>query len=290
MTKMTVKTAAKINLALDVTGKLPDGYHTIESVFQTVGIYDTVSVELTDRDEITIECSTPGVPCDDRNLAYRAVQLFCKFNGLKNLGCHIKIEKNIPSQAGMGGGSSDGAAVFYILNRLTEKNHSPEYMRLYTMKLGADVPFFLIGGTAYVSGIGQNIQPIADYSGKIFVIAKGKDGVSTAEAYKNIDMLENPFHPDTNSLVNAINSGAADEYKYFGNIFEEAINLESVDIIKQSMTQKGALSSVMTGSGSAVFGLFRDYKTAEDCAVYLKEMGYFAEVCESVNQSFIEIK
>ncbi len=287
--KMTVKAAAKVNLALDVTGKLTNGYHTIESVFQTVGIYDTISVELNDSGKITLECSQPDVPCDERNLAYRAARLFCENNNIDKLGCHIKIEKNIPSQAGMGGGSSDGAAVFYILNRLTGKNNSPAEMLRYTMKLGADVPFFLIGGTAYVSGIGENIQPINDYSGRIFVVAKGADGVSTAEAYKNIDMLENPVHPNTTALVKSINDGGDDAYKYFANLFEDAIHLDAVTLIKEIMLQNGALSSIMTGSGSAVFGLFSDIHSAEKCAAELRKKVCFAEVCQTVAEAFIEL-
>lgn len=286
---MRIKAAAKINLALDVTGVLPNGYHSIESVFQTVGIYDEVEVELAGSGIITLNCEQPEafmaadkIPCDERNIAYKAADKLLRDNSL-NCGCRIHIKKGIPSQAGMGGGSTDAAAVLYCLQKLTGKSISaPE-------KLGADVPFFLTGGTAYVEGIGEKIVPIADFSGKILVIAKGAEGVSTAVAYRAIDMLENPPHPQTRELVQAIQTAPDEAYRYFGNLFESAVNLGEVADIKARMLSHGALSSAMTGSGSAVFGLFSDRKSAEICKRELAENGFFSQVCETVANSFTEI-
>lgn len=291
---MKIKTPAKINLALDVTGKLDNGYHSIESVFQTVGIYDEVTVELTDGD-ISISCEVPEqfadsdpIPYDERNIAYKAAKYFFEQHDIKS-GCRIHIKKGIPSQAGMGGGSSDAAAVLYCLSKLTGKEIiSPE-------KLGADVPFFLTGGTAYVSGIGEKITPIADYKG-YFVIAKGKQGVSTAEAYRKIDALVNPVHPQVDKLVESINNSPENAYKYFGNLFEDAVQLDEVNKIKSVMLESNALSSVMTGSGSAVFGLFGNSfheccnSNAEWCANQLAYSGFYARICTSVNKSFIEME
>ncbi|MCR5599184.1 MAG: 4-(cytidine 5'-diphospho)-2-C-methyl-D-erythritol kinase [Ruminococcus sp.] len=286
---MKVKTAAKINLALDVTGKLPNGYHTLESVFQTVGLYDEVTVELTES-SIELSCEVPEefaaadpIPCDERNIAYKAAKLFFEENGM-DCGCRIHIKKGIPSQAGMGGGSTDAAAVLYCLGELTGKSVSkPE-------KLGADVPFFLTGGTAYVEGIGERITPIADYSGRILVIAKGGEGVSTAEAYRNIDSLVSPLHPQAQKLADTIGEAPDEAYRYFGNLFEEAVQLREVDEIKSLMLQNGALSAVMTGSGSAVFGLFTDRGKADICAEKLRGAGSFAAVCETVPESFLKIE
>ncbi len=284
---MKVKTPAKINLALDVTGKLDNDYHSIKSVFQTVGIYDEITIELTESD-INISCEVPEnfadsdpIPCDERNIAYKAATFFFEQHGIKS-GCRIHIKKGIPSQAGMGGGSSDAAAVLYCLSKMTGKEIiSPE-------KLGADVPFFLTGGTAYVSGIGEKITPIADYSEKIFVIAKGKQGVSTAEAYRKIDSLVNPVHPQTDKLVESIENSPENAYKYFGNLFEDAIQLDEVKTIKSVMLESHALSSVMTGSGSAVFGLFSNLLMAESCYNQLFNSGFYVEICKSVNKSFTE--
>ncbi|MCM1506079.1 MAG: 4-(cytidine 5'-diphospho)-2-C-methyl-D-erythritol kinase [Ruminococcus flavefaciens] len=289
---MKIKVPAKINLALDVTGKLENGYHTIESVFQTVSIYDEITVELTDSG-ISLTCEVPEqfadsdpIPCDERNIAYKSARKFFDDNSL-DIGCRIHIKKGIPSQAGMGGGSADSAGVLYCLSKLTGKPIiSPE-------KLGADVPFFLTGGTAYVTGIGEKITPIPDYKG-YFVIAKGKEGVSTAEAYRKIDSLVNPVHPQTDKLVEAIKNSPENAHKYFGNLFEDAINLDEVNTIKSTMLECNALSAVMTGSGSAVFGFFGNKfhdcaDIAEWCARELLYSGFYARVCTAVDKSFIEI-
>ena len=284
---MKVKAAAKINLALDVTGKLKNGYHTIESVFQTVSLYDEVTVEL--ADSISIECELPEsfekadpIPCDERNIAFKAAKKFFEAANIDS-GCRIHIKKGIPSQAGMGGGSTDAAAVIYCLNELTKAAMTSGQLEEIGAKIGADVPFFFTGGTAYVSGIGEKIVPIADYSGRILVIAKGTHGVSTAEAYGAVDALNEPVHPKVSSLKNAIENEPNEAYKYFGNLFEDAIKLDEVDQIKIVMNQNGALNSVMTGSGSAVFGIFSDSEQAEICRQKLSELSFFAVVCQTIS-------
>lgn len=291
---MKIKTAAKINLALDVTGRLDNGYHLIESVFQTVGLYDEITVEL-DDEGISISCELPEmfeksdpIPCDERNIAYKAAKLFFETAGISS-GCNIHIRKGIPSQAGMGGGSTDAAAVIYCLSKLTGERFSAAEMAAMGKKIGADVPFFFIGGTAFVGGIGEEITPLPDYSGRILVIAKGSEGVSTGEAYARIDALTEPAHPDTKGLVDSLRTASESAHRFFGNLLEQAVQLSEVDSLKIAMLSMGALSSVMTGSGSAVFGLFSDRTAADDCAVKLRAQGYFAQVCETVSNSFIEI-
>lgn len=287
---VTVKAAAKINLVLDVVGKLPDGYHAIESVFQTVGIYDRVSVEISDKFQgITVSCEVPAefseadpIPCDERNIAYKAAKAFLDETGLE-MGCRIHIVKNIPSQAGMGGGSSDAAAVLFCLQRMTGRSLShPE-------KLGADVPFFLTGGTAYVEGIGEKITKIADYDRQILVIAKGREGVSTGAAYGAVDALEAPIHPSASAMAEAISSASDNAYKLVGNIFEEAVHLPEVAEIKSEMLRSGAGSAAMTGSGSAVFGIFHSQLQAASCAEALESRGFYAKVCRTVAESFTDV-
>lgn len=299
---MKVKTAAKINLVLDVYDyKRPDGYHEIESIFQTVSIYDEVTVELIEN-EIEITCEVPEkfassdtIPCDERNIAYKAAKRFIDENNLET-GCRIHIKKGIPSQAGMGGGSTDAAAVLFCLNKLTGKTFSaPE-------KLGADVPFFLTGGTAYVSGIGEKIFKINDYLGKIIVIAKGNECVSTAKAYGLLDELREEYrrlygdsaHIHYNKkyppvYVKLMINNGKNVSEYVRNSFEDAIHLEEVDDIKAKMMKSGAETSCMTGSGSAVFGIFDDAEKAQSCAELLENDGYFSQVCEPVPESFIII-
>lgn len=290
---MKIKTAAKINLALDVIGRLPDGYHSIEGVFQTVGLYDEIEVNISD--DIAVSCELPeefasadSIPCDERNIAYKAAKLFIGAYG--GTGCSIHIKKGIPSQAGMGGGSTDAAAVLHCMNVLSGSPASDTELAALGKKLGADVPFFFTGGTAYVGGIGEKVQKIADYSGHILVIAKGREGVSTAEAYRSIDALTAPVHPQTDKLVQALEETPDAAYKYFGNLFEQAITLAEVDDIKSKMMSDGALNAVMTGSGSAVFGLFTDRSTAEKCARALADPDYFAAVCETAAESFVTVE
>lgn len=282
---MKIKTPAKINLALDVCGILENGYHSIKSVFQTVGLYDDVSVELNDSGEINVSCILPEefaqadpVPDGEKNIAFKAARLF--LDTIKSdKGCDIVINKGIPSQAGMGGGSTDAAAVISCLNELTGAGLDIPALEAVGKKIGADVPFFFTGGTAYVSGIGEEIIPLPDYSGRILVIAKGVQGVSTAQAYKAVDGLEAPVHPDAEKLAEIIRNDPDNAYHYFGNLFEDAIDLDEVSQIKNTMKSMGALSPVMTGSGSAVFGLFNDNNTAQKCCENLSEKGFFAKVC-----------
>jgi len=285
MRKLTVKTPAKINLILDVTGKLPNGYHTIESIFQTVDIFDVLTVELTDSG-IELTCTDPEIPCDERNIAHKAACLFAEYTG-KTFGCRIHIEKHIPSQAGMGGGSSDGAAVIYALDRLLDTKLTDIKMIELGVRLGADVPYFFYGGTAWMGGIGEELY--AQYRGcydRLFVIAKGKEGVSTAEAYRKIDELVSPHYPPIQDFMAAIMDGT--EYDCFRNIFEQVIDLKEVSDIKTVMTQHGGKNPTMTGSGSAVFGLFDRLKSAAKCRKALSELGYYAEICQTINETFVE--
>lgn len=285
---MRLKAAAKVNLSLDVTGKLENGYHLIESFFQTVGLYDVIDIELNDSREISLTCSDKTIPCNESNIAYKAALIFREKSGI-DFGCKIHIEKNIPSQAGMGGGSTDGAAVLYALNKLLNTDYSFNELVKMGTRLGADVPFFLMGGTAFAEGIGEKLTKAPDYSGRILVIGKGSQGISTVEAYRKIDSLINPVHPQTDKLAESLKNGGSDAYRYFGNLFELAAELEDVEKIKSYMLVSGALNALMTGSGSAVFGVFDNISDAEKCCSDLKKKGFFSSVCRTVEKSFEEI-
>lgn len=291
---MKVKTSAKINLALDVCGVLENGYHSIKSVFQTVGLYDEITVELNDSGEITVSCTLPEefaqadpVPGGEKNIAYKAARLFLDAVGSVK-GCDIVINKGIPSQAGMGGGSTDAAAVINCLNKLTGTDLDIPALTAIGKAIGADVPFFFTGGTAYVSGIGEEIVPLPDYSGRILVISKGVQGVSTAHAYKAVDSLESPVHPDAEKLAAALRDDPDSAYRYFGNLFEDAVELDEVSQIRSSMKAMGASAAVMTGSGSAVFGLFQDANSADKCREALEKKGFFSRICLTTDKAFID--
>ncbi len=265
MTSITVQTPAKINLLLDVKGKREDDYHLISSVFQAVDICDTLTVSRREGQKITLSSSNRFLPCSPKNIAYQAADALLKATNT-TCGLHIHIEKHIPSQAGMGGGSSDGAAVLVALNQLLGLGLHPKALCNIGARIGADIPFFLLGGTVLVEGIGEKLTPLHALPPMPLVIAKGKAGVSTPEAYRKIDALKHPRHPDTEAMLQAVDRqnlpALADAC---GNLFEQAIQLEEVDSIRSIMLQTGASCSVMTGSGSAVFGLCTSQSVAQAC-------------------------
>ena len=283
MRAVTRTAPAKINLGLDITGTRADGYHLLETVFQAVSIADTVTVALTESPEITLPCDVPAVQSSPNNIAWKAAQRYREAAGLQS-GVQIQILKRIPMEAGMGGGSTDGAAVLLALQELTGNALPQEKLLEIADSLGADVPFFLYGGTAYGAGIGEKLEPLPLFSTDCLVIAKGTAGVSTAQAYGAIDALQNPKHPPVQQLRKALEAGgtAAEIAPLCGNLFELAVELEEVQQIRSTMLEQGALCSVMTGSGAAVFGLFPNRESAESACAVLRKQVLFAEVCHTL--------
>ncbi len=288
MESIKIKASAKINLTLDITGKRDDGYHLIESIFQSIGIFDTLTVTKKTAD-ITITCDDPDVPCDKRNIVYKAAEAFFRYTEIDG-GVSIHIKKHIPSQAGLGGGSSDGAGVLYALNRLYNTKMPITELAEIGSKISADTSFFIYGGTAFVSGIGEKICAIRSIPPINLVIAKGTAGISTPEAYQKIDSLENPKHPKTKKLANAINDGKLlKNCKLCENMFEYVTENRDVFDIKKHMLDFGAKVSIMSGSGSAVFGIFENKDDAVKCAENLKKYYRYAEYCTAVTQGIYEV-
>lgn len=288
MDSIKVKASAKINLTLDVTDKLPNGYHLIESIFQSIGIFDIVTVTKAAKD-IKITCDDKSVPCDFRNIAYKAALLFFEHTGIE-AGAEIHIEKHIPSQAGLGGGSSDGAAVLYALNRLYDTKMDITQLAEIGGRISADTAFFIYGGTAYVKGIGEKIFAIRSIPPVHMVIAKGREGISTPEAYAKIDGLVNPPHPKTKTLAKAIDKGKfIKNCDLCENMFELVTQTKDVFDLKKHMLNYGAKTAVMSGSGSSVFGIFETEEEADICKEHLRKCNYFAEYCTAVTQGIYEI-
>lgn len=288
MKELILKTPAKINLMLDVAGKRRDGYHLIKTVFQTVSIFDYITITASDCGKIFgISCNKKDIPCDERNIVYKAGKALEKATGKSFMDdVHFAIEKNIPSQAGMGGGSSDAAAVMIGLNSLFELGLTKQQLCEIGASVGADVPFFFEGGTALAEGIGEILTPIKNKFEKIdLVIAKPEKGISTAEAYKAVDNLENPIlHPRYEKLVTALQyadiNGVASNCR---NIFTKAADIFEVNNIIADFAMYGALGAEMTGSGSAVFGIFENEMKARDCLKKMKSSYDFVQVCEAVD-------
>lgn len=276
---MTLRCNAKINLSLDVTGKREDGYHTLESIFQSVAVYDILTVSVKEGSGISLHCNISALPCDERNLAYRAAQAMLEESGRK---CRVQIDlyKHIPSGAGMGGGSADAAGVLFALNRMLRCGYSNEKLREIGIKLGADVPFLLMGGTVLAQGIGEILTPLKALPELPLVILKGRQSVSTPKAYAAIDALETPVHPDTAGILKAIEAQDIPLLaKHCGNTFEDAVALSDVERAKNALLEDGAECAVMTGSGSAVFGIFPDKQSADACAEKRRAEFAFAQSC-----------
>ena len=214
-------------------------------------------------------------------------RLFFEKTGISH-GTSIYIEKKIPSQSGLGGGSSDGAAVLYALNILFGAELDGRELTTLGGKISADTAFFTVGGTAFASGIGDVIEPIRYIPNVDMVVSKGYSSISTPTAYQKIDMLTNPRHPKTDKLLKAIDKGKfMSNCGLCENIFESVTDLDDVNEIKRKMIRYGALTSLMSGSGSAVFGIFESSKEAIKCAELLNEDYPFCIHCKATANSIV---
>ncbi|MCM1328034.1 MAG: 4-(cytidine 5'-diphospho)-2-C-methyl-D-erythritol kinase [Ruminococcus sp.] len=275
MNSITITAPAKINLMLDVTGKRPDGYHELVTVMQSISLSDTVFVQTNNSGEITVDCKGVQLNSVSDNIAFKAVTAFYGHTKISCTGLHILIDKQIPLQAGLGGGSADGAAVLIALNKIHGFVCASEELCEIGVKLGADVPFCLTGGTKLCRGIGEEISYVPPLESCFIVVAKGTAGISTKKAYQKIDGLASRKAADISLYDGTVGSLK----KLGGNIFEEVADNGDVSKIKQILTDFGAEYSAMSGSGSAVFGIFREGKSAENVCKALRLDGYFAEKC-----------
>lgn len=269
---MKIKAYAKINIALDVVGKREDGYHLLKMIMQTVDLYDVIEITKIDSD-IKLICNKPYVPIDERNLAYKAAKLFKETYNIED-GVSINLTKNIPVSAGMAGGSTDAAGVLKLMNRIFNINASDEELRALGLKLGADVPYCINGGTALCEGIGEKITQLKPFNDKIVVIVKPPFGVSTKEVYKDFDLAKVIFHPRTEDIIRAMEN---DDIHFVSNNMKNL--LENVTLrkhrvilnIKESMRSYDALGTMMSGSGPTVFAFFDDMLKAQICYDEMKK-------------------
>lgn len=284
---ITVRAYAKINLTLDVTGKRDDGYHLIDSVMQSIGIYDTVTVELKQEGGICVTSNNDELPNDESNIAVKAAKAFFESTGMSCEGISIKIKKNIPIAAGLAGGSADGAAVIVALNELLECNLTQSQLCKIGEKVGADVPFCILGGTRIASGIGNILSPLPDIAECYIVLARPEFKISTAQAYSRIDQCEEIVHPNTELMGRHICSrDIVSMARQLGNVFHEALPLSykmEVDLIREAMIKNGALGACMSGSGPSVFAIFDDKSKANDCEQELKKTYGEVFLCSPVN-------
>jgi len=274
MDRVEERAYGKINLSLDVIGRRENGYHDVSMVMQTVDLYDVISLNKLKGDgEIRLTANVNTLPLDETNIVYKAVKLVKEEYGL-NTGVSVHIEKHLPIAAGMGGGSSDGAAALRGMNRLFELGLSNEKLEELGVRLGADVPFLIKGGIALAEGIGEKLTKLPDFPDCVLVIAKPDLGVSTKEVYEAFDSLKEVNHPDVGKLVKSLGSAGLKEIvKLLGNVLEKvtAKKYEIIEVVKNLLIDNGAVFSMMTGSGPTVFGIFENEEQAKKACNSLRK-------------------
>lgn len=270
-----LKAYGKINLALDVLRKREDGYHDVRMVMQTVGIYDGIEMVKTNTGKIEIETNLFYLPTDENNIVYRAVKmLFDEFEITSGL--TIRLKKFIPVSAGMAGGSTDAASVMFGINKMFGLRLSNQQLMERGVKLGADVPYCIMRGTALSEGIGEKLTKLPDMIKCPVLIAKPPVSVSTKFVYENLNLSEVTYHPDIDGMVEAISNGdLAGVARRMGNVLETVTEKEYPVIreLKEIMIDEKALNSLMSGSGPTVFGLFRTQEEAYNAKERIKASG-----------------
>lgn len=258
---ITVPAYAKLNLTLDILGKRDDGYHEMQMVMQTISLHDDVTVTLTDGKGITCRVDGAALPCDERNLAVKAAKAFCEAMNYSG-GIDIALIKRIPSEAGMAGGSADAAAVLRALRALVSPTLTDERLEQIGAAVGSDVPFCIRGGTQLAEGRGEKLTVLKPAPRCFAAVCKPDFPISTPALFARVDGVTITDHPDTDAMLSAIECGDADTLcANVRNVFEQALDGEQrarIEEIKRTLAENGALCAAMTGSGSAVFGLFRE--------------------------------
>ena len=268
---MRVKAYAKINLSLDILSKLENGYHDLYMLMQSVSLFDEVDVELNDLGKITISCDVADIPTDERNIAYKSAERFFEFTGKENPGVSIDIKKSIPHAAGLAGGSTDGAAVIYALNRLCGAGLSDRQIMEICAEVGSDVPFCAVGGTMIAQGTGTILTYMPNLDLPYIVIVKPPCSVSTGEAYREFDTADHVVHTDRQGIFKAAASSDINGICLkVANVFEQFIFVPQRADIKSTMRRCGAQCACMSGSGPSIFGIFESKEEAEKCAAELR--------------------
>jgi len=266
---------AKINISLDIIGKMPDGYHELETIMQSVSLHDEISIECLPGDGVSVSTGVPYIPDDERNIAAKAANAFFRHTQISGYKTHITIKKNIPVCAGLGGGSADAACVLSMLNKMFDVGLSTETLETLGNSVGSDVPFCIEGGTKFAKGRGEILTNLTPIVHSDIVICKPAFLCSTQKLFARVNCDKIRGRPDTAGLIKAFdekNLGGVARRMY--NVFEEVLpygKRQDVEAIKNTLLENGALGAIMTGSGPTVFGLFDSKDNAENAFDRLKE-------------------
>ncbi len=283
MDSIWINAPAKINLALDVIGCRPDGYHDVRMIMQSIRLFDRLTIEKNDDHNISLRTNLEFLPSDENNLVYCAAKLLIDEFSLP--GVSIELSKRIPVAAGMAGGSTDAASCLLAINELFELGLTNEELMKRGVTLGADIPYCILKGTALSEGIGDILTPLTPAPGCYLLVAKPNIHVSTKYVYTNLVLNEKTNHPDIDGMMGAISDGNLDDMcGFMSNVLEDVTIKKHPEIrtIKETMLKHGAKGSLMSGSGPTVFGVFDDKDAAENakdackllpfrCFVYLTD-------------------
>lgn len=269
MEQVKVIAPAKINLSLDITGVDEKGYHLLDMVMQTISVFERIT--LTKQDDITMSSNAKFIPTDSRNTAVKAAVKFFEYTGIKG-GVNIHIKKTVPIKAGMAGGSADAAGVIVGLNKLYNAGLTTEQMCEIGLMCGSDIPFMIHGGTKRIQGTGDIILPAPHMPHCHIVVCMPTKGVSTPQAYANYDEMGVKTLVENEKLLKAMEeNNLAEMAKYMANDLEKAAGSDETEPIKKLLLDLGAIGSMMTGSGAAVFGVFDDEAKAEQAAKTIRD-------------------
>ena len=270
---MRLRALAKINLGLDVLRKREDGYHELRMIMQTINMYDQLDIEISKTPGIKITTNLPFIPVNESNLVYKAAKLLMDEFQVEQ-GITVDLQKFIPVAAGMAGGSSDAAATMIGVNRLFGLGLSVKELMERGVKIGADVPYCLLRGTALAEGIGDKLRALPACPDCYVLIGKPAISVSTKFVYENLHANELEYHPEIDKMLDAIQWHNLNKIADFmGNVLETVTipHYPVIQKIKDHMKEHGALNAMMSGSGPTVFGLFDDKATAENACEALRE-------------------
>lgn len=272
--ELTIRATAKINLCLDILGQRDDGYHEVKMIMQTIDLYDRVRIRKTDESGIRLMSNLKYLPSDERNIAWKAAKLMFESYSLPG-GIEIELTKKIPVSAGLAGGSTNAAAVLTGIDRLYELGLSQSTLMAHGLKLGADVPFCIMRGTAVSEGIGEKLRPLPEIGRTPLLLVKPAFSVSTREVYEAYDQLTDVRHPDTDAVIDGILRDDLDSVmKDMGNVLEY-VTMQRHPIlnkIRDDLLRNGAHHAMMSGSGPTVFGIFETDEAAKNARDELRKL------------------
>ncbi len=287
MNSIKIRCYAKVNLFLDIVGKRDNGYHNLNMILQSIDLFDELKIIKTDKNIIEVECNIENIDNSDNNIVYKAAERFFRDRNIDDIGIKIILNKNIPIEAGLGGGSSDACGTLFGLENLYKTGISDIDLEKICLDIGCDVPFFIKGGTAQVEGIGEKINKLRDIEGIYILVYQGDKGNSTGSIYNKVKSRDLKQSRDISSIKNGIdkrNINIISQNMY--NKFEEILNDKETKKIKDIMIENGALNSMMTGSGSAIIGIFSDKCKADLCKKGLKNQVNFVGIFNPIRKGY----